>query len=85
MSAICANPICCEPFTDLKHGRLFLLPPMEVWLSAHSLSEYCFWLCPECAQGFTMTRYEGEVILVSRINSRYETQPKQLLGPRRVG
>ena len=85
MVAICANPTCCQSFTNLSQGKLYLLPPMETWLRLGGLSQWCYWLCPECSQEYIMTRYQGEVVLVSQIGSDYETQPSQLLGPRRVG
>jgi hypothetical protein len=53
MVAKCSNPACNREFRELSKGRLFLLPPTHncyadpAW-KVDKLSDYCYWLCPEC-------------------------------------
>ena len=71
MVAKCANPACNREFRELSKGRLFLLPPTR---SAYSeslgrverLSDYCYWLCPECDVAYTITRCDMEVVVSER-------------------
>jgi hypothetical protein len=56
MVATCANPTCKREFTDLRHGRLFLLSPVDAAMLNIKLSDYLYWLCPECAASYTMWR-----------------------------
>ena len=72
MVAKCANPTCNRIFRQLSMGRLFLLPPnhndpesMSTW-KFERLSDYCFWLCPECEPTLTITRCESEVVVSER-------------------
>ena len=56
MVAKCDNPTCKREFTDLQHGRLFLLSPVDAALLNIRLSDYLYWLCPECASKYTFWR-----------------------------
>ena len=53
MVAKCANPTCNRRFHDLSKGRLFVLPPLSEYVVR--LSDYCYWLCPECDATHTIT------------------------------
>jgi hypothetical protein len=64
MVAKCANPTCNRQFHDLSKGRLFVLPPLNEYVVR--LSDYCYWLCPECDATYTITRYGSEVIVIAR-------------------
>ena len=64
MVAKCANPTCNRQFHDLSKGRLFVLPPLREYVVR--LSDYCYWLCPECDATYTITRYGSEVIVIAR-------------------
>lgn len=69
MVARCANPACDREFQELSKGRLFLLPPTEtsfVSWSRGKLSDYCFWLCPECESTHTITRGESGIVVSPR-------------------
>ena len=68
MVAKCANPACNREFRELSKGRLFLLPPTrneysEPTGTVERLSDYCYWLCPECDATYTITRRESEVVV----------------------
>ncbi len=70
MVAKCANPNCNAEFRQLSKGRLFLLPPTHdespaTW-RVKRLSDHCYWLCPECARGFTIMRGESGVVVNAR-------------------
>ena len=70
MVAQCANPACRCEFRKLSKGRLFLLPPTHdssdwSW-SAGKLSDYCYWLCPECDATLTIVRRDSEVVVSVR-------------------
>jgi hypothetical protein len=70
MVAQCANPSCNREFRELSKGRLFALPPTRfespaTWREMR-LSDYCYWLCPECATTHTITRDESEVVVSKR-------------------
>jgi hypothetical protein len=70
MVAQCANPACHREFRELSKGRLFALPPTRhdcpaTW-GERKLSDYCYWLCPECAAAHTITRDESEVVVSKR-------------------
>jgi hypothetical protein len=63
----CANPSCNRVFHELSKGRLFVLPPFnDHWAR---LSDYCYWLCPECADKYTILQYESEVVINMRGHS----------------
>jgi hypothetical protein len=67
MVAQCANPACNREFRELSQGRLFLLPPTQhespaTW-GDKKLSDYCYWLCPECAAKHTITRDESGIVV----------------------
>ena len=69
MVAKCVNVACDREFRELSKGRLFLLPPTEMpFLSwgRGNLSDYCFWLCPECDATYTVTRGEAGVVVSRR-------------------
>jgi hypothetical protein len=61
--ARCSNPACNREFRDLRKGRLFLLPPTYVYSDSMKLSDYCYWLCPECDATHTIMRRESEVVV----------------------
>ena len=70
MVAKCANPECNREFRELSKGRLFALPPTRfespaTWREM-KLSDYCYWLCPECEATHTITRDESEVVVSKR-------------------
>jgi hypothetical protein len=70
MVAQCANPACNREFRELSKGRLFALPPTRhespaTW-GDRKLSDYCYWLCPECEATHTITRDESEVVVSKR-------------------
>ena len=64
MVAKCANQTCNRQFHELSKGRLFLLPPSNE--RSIRLSDYCYWLCPQCAAKYTLTRLESEVVIIAR-------------------
>ena len=64
MLAKCANPPCNRQFRELSKGRLFVLPPFNECFIR--LSDFCYWLCPECAAKCTITQFESEVVIVAR-------------------
>ncbi len=71
MIAKCANPACNREFRELSKGRLFLLPPnrpaySESMGKVERLSDYCYWLCPECDATHTIVRPESEVVVSVR-------------------
>lgn len=71
MVAKCANPTCNREFRELSKGRLFLLPPARHACAdsmgrIERLSDYCYWLCPECDATHTITRRESEVLVEVR-------------------
>ena len=71
MVAKCANPACNREFRELSKGRLFLLPPTRCACSeptgkVEKLSDYCYWLCPECDATYTIVRRELEVVVSVR-------------------
>ncbi len=76
MVANCANPMCGRQFQQLSQGRLFLLPP--VGYLVERLSDYCYWLCPECSAHFAMIRHDGEVVLLAQ-DRRHVSPPIQLM------
>ena len=70
MVAQCANPACNREFRQLSKGRLFVLPPTHhdspaTWRD-RKLSDYCYWLCPECAATHEITRDHSEVVVSKR-------------------
>lgn len=75
MVAKCANPKCNRQFRHLNKGRLFLLPPSpdsaELIWRTNRLTEYCFWLCPECSGEYTIARV-GSALMVSKLEGRGE-------------
>lgn len=70
MVANCANPTCNRSFRELSKGRLFLLPPNHdgsAWrYSVGRLSDHCYWLCPDCAVTYTITRLGLEGVVSVR-------------------
>lgn len=71
MVARCSNPACNREFRELSKGRLFLLPPIRRHYSnvngkVEKLSDYCYWLCPECDVTHTITRLDSEVMVIER-------------------
>jgi hypothetical protein len=58
MVAKCSNPACDREFRELSKGRLFLLPPVYDFTQSigrkDKLIDCCYWLCPECAQQYTL-------------------------------
>jgi hypothetical protein len=92
MVAQCANPACDREFRELSKGRLFALPPTRhvspatwgdrTW-GDKKLSDYCYWLCPECAVTHTITRDESEVVVSKRNTTLLGSSPS--LPPRSVG
>ena len=83
MVAKCANPACNQEFRELSKGRLFLLPPHDYSESMRRdarLSDYCYWLCPDCDATYTLVRCESEVV----VSVREPGTPKlNLAAPRR--
>ena len=87
MVAQCANPACNHEFRELSKGRLFVLPPTRhdspaTW-NDRKLSDYCYWLCPECEATYTITRDESDVV-VSKRNPTLLSSARSL-PPRSVG
>jgi hypothetical protein len=71
MVAKCANPKCNCKFRRLSEGRLYLLLPSDASHSMGStkrLTEYSYWLCPECSTKYTISRV-GSAVLVSEQRS----------------
>ena len=71
MVAKCANPACNREFRELSKGRLFLLPPTRYNYSGSTarvgrLSDYCYWLCPECDATYVIVRRESDVVVDAR-------------------
>src|SRR3974390_61668 len=69
MVAKCSNPTCNREFRELNKGRLYLLPPTEMPFASWGrgkLSDYCYWLCPECDVTHTVERYGSEVVFALR-------------------
>ncbi len=64
MVAKCANPTCNRQFQELSKGRLFVLPPTNEYVVR--LSDYCYWLCPECVAKYTVLRDGSELFIVAR-------------------
>jgi hypothetical protein len=88
MVAKCANPACNVEFRELSKGRLFLLPPTrEAYCEAlgrvERLSDYCYWLCPECDATYTITRGESEVVVALRGPGVPYAMPVSVASPRR--
>ena len=44
---------CNRELKELSKGRLFLLPPTGM-LGGEKLSDYCYWLCPDCSSVYTL-------------------------------
>jgi hypothetical protein len=85
MVAQCANPACNREFRELSKGRLFALPPTRhespaTW-GDRKLSDYCYWLCPECAATHTITRDESEVVVSKRAPTLLVSSPAVLRRP----
>ena len=83
----CSNPVCNCVLQDLSKGRLFLLPPTYYYSESIKLSDYCYWLCPECDATYTITRIGSEVVIDERgpgttysvtAASRSRTRPGQV-------
>jgi hypothetical protein len=66
MLAKCANLACNVEFRELSKGRLFLLPPPNFSCQHFKLSDYCYWLCPECDSTHTITRRGPQVVVCRR-------------------
>ena len=92
MVAQCANPACNREFRELSKGRLFLLPPthqesLATW-GDRKLSDYCYWLCPECEATHTITRDESEVVVSKRdptLRSFAPALPRRSMGRVQIG
>lgn len=74
MVAKCANPKCGHQFLQLSQGRLFLLPssddsPDLTW-KVDRLTDHCYWLCPDCAQEYTLERRGGQLLVNQREQAR---------------
>jgi hypothetical protein len=80
MVAKCANTTCNRRFRELSKGRLFLLPPThdcsESIRQVERLSDYCFWLCPECEATHTITRGESGIVVSPRDPSLLGAAPR---------
>jgi hypothetical protein len=79
MVAQCANPACNHESRELSKGRLFVLPPTRhdspaTW-NDRKLSDYCYWLCPECEATYTITRDESEVVVCKRVPTLQGSAP----------
>ena len=59
----CSNPACDCVLQGPSNGRLFLLPPTHYDSGPFKLSDYCYWLCPECDATYTITRIGAEVFV----------------------
>lgn len=66
MVSKCCNPACNCVFRELSKGRLFLLPPAHFHSDSIKLSDYCYWLCPECDAAYTVTRLGPEIVVSER-------------------
>ena len=66
MLAKCANLACNVEFRELSKGRLYLLPPPNFSSQHFKLTNYCYWLCPECAATQTITRRGPDVVVCRR-------------------
>ena len=71
MVAKCANPACNREFRELSKGRLFLLPPTRGANSGPAgsverLSDYCYWLCPDCDATHVIVRRDSDVLVSVR-------------------
>ena len=66
MLAKCANLACNLEFRELSKGRLFLLPPPNFSCQHFKLTDYCYWLCPECDSTHTITRRGPQVVVCRR-------------------
>jgi hypothetical protein len=92
MVAKCSNPACNRPFRELSKGRLFLLPPHDYSESMRRdarLSDYCYWLCPECEATHTITRCgpgSEVVVTVRELGSPYPAPaaPGRRKGPGQI-
>jgi hypothetical protein len=83
MVAKCANPECSRQFRQLSKGKLFLLPPShdptDLTWKVGKLTDYCYWLCPECSQTYTVGRQGSELIVSGREQS---TAPNVITHPK---
>jgi hypothetical protein len=85
MVAHCANQACNREFRELSKGRLFALPPTRhespaTW-GVRKLSDYCYWLCPECEATHTITRDESGVVVSERNWTSARSAPALLRRP----
>jgi len=62
----CSNPACDCLFQGVSNGRFFLLPPKHYDSGPIKLSDFCYWLCPECDPAYTITRIGSEVVIGER-------------------
>ena len=73
MVAKCANPGCNRQFRKLSKGKLFLLPPShdpaDLMWKVGKLTDYCYWLCPDCSQTHMIARQGAELIVSRREQS----------------
>jgi hypothetical protein len=90
MEAKCSNPACNREFQQLSKGRLYLLPPTQSPLASWGggkLSDYCYWLCPECDARHTLTRCGSEVVVSVRGSGAQYLMPADTHGrkePRQI-
>ena len=80
MLAKCANPSCTETFRYLSKGRLFRLEADPV---SHSYTSYpdsiqdeYYWLCPSCADEYTLHLEEGGRVGVIPMTPRMKEYQK---------
>lgn len=83
MVAKCANPACNREFRELSKGRLYLLPPVyefpESMAKKSRLIDYCYWLCPQCAESHTLTVNGTGPVILERTRSQSAT-PRMRFG-----
>jgi len=78
----CANPSCAETFRYLGKGRLFRLEADPVSRSYNSypesIPEEYFWICPACAECFTLHLEEGGRVAVIPLPSSAHGKPHRV-------
>ena len=78
----CANPSCPENFRYLGKGRLFRLEADPVSRSYNSypesIQEEYFWICPACAECYTLHLEEGGRVSVTPLPRSAKGKPHSL-------